>query len=77
MKFCQKKYSNNCQSNLSLILSAKMLNFQLYSFKEHIKSSHAHITVNEIMDDRLISINFVKQNRAVSSMVERLGDSND
>jgi len=75
MKICQKKYSNNCQ-NYSLILSAKLLNFQLYSFKEHIKSSHAHITVNEIMDDRLISINFVKQNRVVSSMVKGMGDSN-
>jgi len=76
MKICQKKYSNNYQSHLSLILSAKMLHFQLYSFKEHIKSSHAHITVNEIMDDRLISINFAKQNRAVSSMVKGMGDSN-
>ncbi len=70
-----KKYLNY-QSHLSLILSAKMLNFQLYSLKEHITSSHAHITMNEIMDDRLISINFAKQNRAVSSMVEGLGDSN-
>ncbi len=53
-----------------------MINFQLYSLKELITSSHAHITVNEIMDDRLISINFAKQNRVVSSMVEGLGDSN-
>ena len=76
MKICQKKYLDNCQSHLPIILSAKMLNFQLDSLKEHIMWSHAHITMNEIMDDRLISINFAKQNRAVSSMVERLGDSN-
>ena len=53
-----------------------MLNFQLHSLEEYITPSHAHIPVNEIMDDRLISINFAKQNRAVSSMVEGLGDSN-
>jgi len=76
MKFCQKKYPSNCQSHLSIILSAKMLNFQLDSLKEHITSSHAHITMNEIMDDRLISINLAKQNRVVSSMVKGMGESN-
>ena len=75
MKFCQKKYLDNYQSHLPIILSAKMLNFQLPSLEEYITPSHAHIPVYEIMDDRLISINFPKQNRAVSSMVERLGDS--
>jgi len=63
-------------SHSSIILSAKMLHFQLSSFEEYITPSHAHIPVNEIMDDRLISINFAKQNRVVSSMVEGLGDSN-
>ena len=52
-----------------------MLNFQLSSLEEYITPSHAHITMNVIMDDRLISIICAKQNRAVSSMVERLGDS--
>jgi len=53
-----------------------MLNFQLDSLKEHITSSHAYIIMNEIMDDRLISINLAKQNRVVSSVVERLEYSN-
>jgi len=70
-----KKYLNY-QSHLSLILSAKMLNFQLPSLEEYITPSHAHIPVYEIMDDRLISINFARQNRAVSSMVKGMGDSN-
>ncbi len=76
MKFCKKKCPNNYQNHLSLILSAKMLNFQLHSLEEHITWSHVHITMNEIMDDRLISINFAKQNRVVSSVVERLEYSN-
>ena len=76
MKFCQKKYPNNCQSHLPIILSADMINFQLPSLEEYITPSHAHITVNEIMDDRLISINFAKQNRVVSGMLKDLEDSN-
>jgi len=71
-----KKYLNNCQSHLPKILSAKMLNFQLPSLEEYITPSHVHIPVYEIMDDRLISINFVKQNRVVSSMLKDLEDSN-
>ncbi len=53
-----------------------MLNFQLPSLEEYITPSHVHIPVYEIMDDRLISINFAKQNRVVSSMLKDLGDSN-
>lgn len=75
MKFCQKKYLN-CQSRLSLILSADMINFQLPSLEEYITPSHVHIPVYEIMDDRLISIIFAKQNRVVSGMLEDLEDSN-
>jgi len=53
-----------------------MINFQLPSLEEYITPSYAHIPVNEIMDDRLISINFAKQNRVVSSMVKGMGESN-
>jgi len=56
---------------------AKMLTFQLHSLGEYITLSYAHIPVHEIMDDRLISINFANQNRVVSSMVEGIEDSND
>jgi len=76
MKICQKKYLDNCQSHLPIILSAEMLNFQLHSLEEYITPSHAHIPVHEIMDDRLISINFARQNRVVSCMVQGLEDFN-